>query len=285
MLPLEQCYRRSLERHREAAQRGSWTYTDFLPQGVPGAARLSEVAQAAVEIALLTEVNLPWYTAYLAGQLPANCEALRSFLHIWTAEEDQHATLLESYLLVTRSGDAAARAALRKATILTGFDPTFPGPFPIAVYTALQEVQTRAFYLRAATAVGGETPMLAHAFRRLARDETLHANFYRDAVAAHLEADPDYVFMLARTMLQFRMPGYVQPGYEQRSEFATRNLFGAAHFLADVIDFAWSTWRLDEIQPEHPAAQAELRRLRRWRAAFSRIATRESAARRPAASQ
>ena len=54
-------------------------------------------------------------------------------------------------------------------------------------YTAMQELATQVFYLRAAHVCQDEDPMLARALRRVARDEVLHMAFYRDAVKAHLE--------------------------------------------------------------------------------------------------
>jgi acyl-[acyl-carrier-protein] desaturase len=278
LLPLEHVYRRALDRHLDASGRGTWAYSDFLPDARSRPLPLSEIARTAVEISLFTEVNLPWYTAYISNRLPPNSDSLHRFLRAWTAEEDQHATLLESYLLLTGSGNAAERASLRKATIANGFSPEFSGPFPIAVYTTIQELQTRAFYLRAATAVNGEAPVLAQAFRRLSRDETLHASFYRDIVAAHLEADPNYVLLLATTILQFKMPGYVQPGYERRSALATRHLFDATNFVEDVLEYAWTAWRLDDLEPTAAAAREALARLRRWRGAFVRLAERQRAA-------
>lgn len=277
LLDLEPVYRQSFERHVESADRGAWTYTDYLPAIGGQMNPLSEQARMAVEIALLTEVNLPWYTSYLASHLPA-APSLRRFLHVWTAEEDQHALLLESYLLLTASGNAEERSALRRATVRTGFTPVFAGPFPMIVYAALQELQTRAFYLRSAAAVGAESPLLAHAFRRLSKDETLHAAFYRDVVAAHLEADPDYILIAAKSIEHFQMPGYVQPGYRERSAFATRHLFNANHFVEDVLEYAWACWRLDELEPRGSAARAALQRLGRWRRAFRRLAERQRTA-------
>ena len=65
---------------------------------------------------------------------------------MWTSEEDQHATLLESYLLLTGSGDHEARARARKAMIAAGWQHALSGPFEGMVYTTLQEAATRTFY-------------------------------------------------------------------------------------------------------------------------------------------
>ena len=59
---------------------------------------------------MLTEVNLPWYTAGLSRGLESCPGPIQEFVRVWTSEEDQHATLLESYLLFTESGDLSALA-------------------------------------------------------------------------------------------------------------------------------------------------------------------------------
>src|SRR4030095_9962158 len=100
-----------LARHKEAAGRSEWSYHEFLP--LEERSPLSPTAYLAVETALLTEVNLPWYTTGLTGGLESCPGPIREFVSVWTSEEDQHATLLESYLLLTESGDHAARARAR----------------------------------------------------------------------------------------------------------------------------------------------------------------------------
>ena len=63
-----------LVRHKEAAARADWSCHQFLPLNAFRAHRrrhrpLSRAAYTAVETALLTEVNLPWYTAGLSHGL------------------------------------------------------------------------------------------------------------------------------------------------------------------------------------------------------------------------
>src|SRR5262249_60766113 len=102
-------------RHKVRAARATWSCHEFLPleafRAAPRRHRpLSRAAYAAVEMALLTEVNLPWFTAGLSHGLQASPAPIREFVRLWTSEEDQHATLLETYLLLSDNGDPAARA-------------------------------------------------------------------------------------------------------------------------------------------------------------------------------
>src|SRR3989442_4276742 len=194
-----------LARHKEAVAKTEWSYHQFLPGEVRANAierpSLSAPAYLAVETALLTEVNLPWYTAGLSRGLASCPDPIQEFVRVWTSEEDQHATLLESYLLLTDAGDHAARSRSRKAMIAGGWCHTLAGPFEGMVYTAMQEAATRTFYLCAARACGEESPALAAALRRIAKDETLHMAFYRDVVKAHLDLDSNYLRPLAAGIL------------------------------------------------------------------------------------
>jgi acyl-[acyl-carrier-protein] desaturase len=269
-----------LTRHKEAAEKGAWSYHEFLPLGElrPTAREMSPIAYLSVETALLTEVNLPWYTTGLTGGLESCPEPIRQFVRVWTAEEDQHATLLEGYLLLSGSGDHGARARARKGMIAAGWSHTLSGPFEGMVYTAIQEAATRAFYLCAARACSDEHPPLAAALRRIAKDETLHMAFYRDVVQAHLDADAGYLRPLAAVLMAFEMPwsASVLGDFEQRrSRLAAGGVFRLSDYVEGVLQPLWSYWRLDERAPgSEETRQAQLQ-LRRYRAALRKFARRE----------
>ena len=148
---------RLLARHNEASARIDWSYRDFLPLEALHAPSdtppLSDVAYLAVETALLTEVNLPWYTAVLYEGLHDSLAPLQEFVRVWTSEEDQHSTLLETYLLLTDNGDPAERGRRRKAVIAGGFTPQLDGAFEAMVYTTRHELATQASYVCTAPTV------------------------------------------------------------------------------------------------------------------------------------
>lgn len=265
-----------LARHRAAAASIDWSYHEFLPLGAFQAPRntqaLSRPAYVAVETALLTEANLPWYTATLYAGLRDTPAPLQEFVRVWTAEEDQHSTLLETYLLLTGNGDHAQRNRIRKGVVGAGWEHGLRGPFDGMVYTTVQELATRAFYLDTARACQAEDPALARALRRIAQDEALHYAFYRDVVKAHLDADPDYVEMLAEVLIRFQMPGYVIPGFEERSVLlATSGVFGPEQFYEGVVASLWAYWQVDALAPCSDAARRGLRRLHAYRAALRRL--------------
>ena len=287
LLPsLEAQFASLLARHKEAAARSEWSYHEFLPLGDRGEraaerSPLSPTAYLAVETALLTEVNLPWYTTGLTGGLESCPGPIREFVSVWTSEEDQHATLLESYLLLTESGDHGARARARRAMIAAGWSHTLSGPFEGMVYTAIQEAATRAFYLCAARACGDEHPLMAAALRRIAKDETLHMAFYRDVVKAHLDADPDYIGPLAAVVLGFEMPwsaSVLGDFEERRSRLAARGVFRLTDYVDAVVQPLWLYWEIDRRTPHSDEGRQAHLQLRRYRAALRRFARRETSA-------
>jgi len=277
---LESVFAALLVRHKEAAAKTGWTYHEFVPRGAFGErandrSPMSPTAYLAVETALLTEVNLPWYTAGLARGLESCPGPIQEFVRVWTSEEDQHATLLESYLLLTGSGDHEARARARKAMIAAGWRHALSGPFEGMVYTTIQEAATRTFYLCAARACEGEHPALGAALRRIAKDETLHMAFYRDVVKAHLDLDPEYLRPLANVMLRFEMPwsATVLEDFEKRrAELARRGVFRLSDYLDEVVQPLWSYWGLDARTPREEETRKAQRQLRRYRAALRKFA-------------
>jgi acyl-[acyl-carrier-protein] desaturase len=222
------------------------------PQSKP----LSWEIYLAVETALLTEVNLPWFTTELHNTFKGSLQVLIDFVHTWTAEEDQHGDLLETYLLLTGNGDVWERRKLRKQVIEGGFETGLKTPLETMVYTSIQERATMVFYLNVAQACESEDPALARVLRRLARDETLHYTFYRDATKAHLEVNPNLVELVTSTMLQFEMPGRGMPDYKTRMEIIAKYAhYGPAEYYTQVVDELMKFWDIRNLQPSYPQAR------------------------------
>jgi len=277
---LEPHFASLLSRHKEAVAKSEWSYQQFLPPEIDRQP-LSPAAYMSVETALLTEVNLPWYTAGLAHGLASCPGPIRDFVRVWTSEEDQHATLLESYLLLTRSGDPDTRARSRKAMIAEGWSHGLAGPFQGVVYTAMQEAATRTFYLCVARACSDEHPSLGAALRRIAKDETLHMAFYRDVVKLHIDKDSDYLRPLAAVMVRFEMPwsaSVLNDFEERRAYLATRSIFRLSDYLDEVVQPLWSYWGLDHRVSQSEETRKAHAQLRRYRAALRKFARSEARA-------
>lgn len=247
-------------RHREAAAKVDWSYAYLLPweQGknferepwTPAQRRLSEPMYLAVETALLTEANLPWFTSSLEGLFRGSLGVLHDFLRAWTSEEDQHSDLLQTYLLLTRNGEPSHLHDLRHQVVGDGFALTYDTPIEVMVDTTIQELATRAFYLSVAEAGEPQDPALARILRRLAKDETLHYGFYRDVIAAHLHANPNYVWPVARVLKHFNMPGHTMPDYRERMKAIGDHAgYGPSEYYHQVVETLIKHWGIEQLQP------------------------------------
>jgi acyl-[acyl-carrier-protein] desaturase len=277
-------------RHRERAAKIDWAYSEFLPldelkanpDTIP---QLSPLVYTAVETALLTEVNLPWFTTHLYATFKGSLAIMLEFLHTWTAEEDSHAQLLETYLLLGGNGDAKLRASMRKNVIRQGWASNIETHFGAIAYTAIQELATQTFYLRIADIAESEDPMLARALRRLAKDETLHMTFYRDAVKVHLEVEPNYVYPLADVMMKFEMPGSGMPNFVERTELlANEANYGPSEYYTQVLDALWRYWGIDQLEPSLAEAREAQAKVVKYHTKLGRVVARMNARREKAAS-
>jgi acyl-[acyl-carrier-protein] desaturase len=277
---LEPKLRELYVKHRERAEKIDWSYHEYLPlnelRADPKALpQLSPKVYNAVEVALLTEVNLPWFTGDLYTTFRGSLSVLIDFLQTWTAEEDSHALLLETYLLISGNGDRQQRAMLRKNVIRQGWALGVDTVVGTLAYTAIQELATQVFYLRVAEAAEQEDPRLSRALRRLAKDETLHMCFYRDAVKAYLEVDPNYVYPLVEVMLKFEMPGSGIPNYLERSQLiAVDGIYSPSEYYRFVLDALWKYWDIAHLEPTLTEARKAQQRLNSYHARFGKIAAR-----------
>lgn len=280
--------------HKERSAKIDWSYHEFLP--LPGnklmsrgdlfesevlekqpelPRKLSAETYLAVETALLTEVNLPWFTSELYNTFRGSLQVLVDFVHTWTAEEDQHGDLLDVYLLLTENGDAWQRHRHRKFVVEQGFHSGFQSPLEVMVYTSIQERATMVFYLNVAQACEKEDPALAKVLRRLARDETLHYTFYRDATKAHLEVNPNLVVLVTEVMRAFEMPGSGMPDYKRRMDVIAKHAhYGPSEFYTQVIDEVMKYWDIASLQPTYPEAREALHEAVKHHERLGRIAMR-----------
>lgn len=245
------------ERHLACATRTNWGYHNLLPwergqnfktkAWSEGQGSLTPDLAVAVETALLTEVNLPWFTAGLKEMFATGPSALKAFVKTWTAEEDQHSRLLDVYLALSRNGDPDRRAQLRRQVLTDGYEIEGDTGFAVMVYTTLQELATRVFYQNLATAVEGQDPSLSLILRTVAKDETLHFAFYRDAVKAYLEDDPARMGTVCAIIPRFRMPGAEMPDFASRMRIiADTGCYGVGSYLSEVMDPILRSWNVRE---------------------------------------
>jgi len=278
-------------RHLERTEKIDWSYHTLIPwergrnfntdPWSPEQVTISPDLHIAVETALLTEVNLPWFTAGLTDIFRGSLEVIQDFIRTWTAEEDQHSDVLQTYLLVTRNSDPVRLHKLRKTVVRNAWTPGEASPFVGMVYTAVQELSTQAYYVNVAKKADEEDPQLAIILRRLAKDETLHYTFYRDAVKAHLELNPNLIEEVADVMMNFAMPGHLMPDFKARIEvIGERANYGVAEFFKHVVAVLMDLWDVRRLQPTAPEAIKALERLNKhveWMARLAVIAEKRRA--------
>jgi len=161
--------------------------------------------RSALFVNLLTEDNLPYYFRTIEALFGAD-SVWGAWVRRWTAEEGRHSIVIRDYLTVTRSVDPVALERARMHQVSTGITPDPPTPVDGLAYVALQELATRIAHRNTGKML--EDRVGYEVMARVASDENLHFLFYRDLVAAALEADPSVgVIALERQVREFEMPG------------------------------------------------------------------------------
>jgi acyl-[acyl-carrier-protein] desaturase len=279
---LEPKLRELYEQHKIRSEKIDWGYHDFLPwdkaqsfSRVPwdeSQVTLPQSLVTAVETALLTEVNLPWFTSHLDQTFKNSLSVIKDFVHTWTAEEDQHSSLLENYLLITRNVNPKRLHQLHKQTVESGYNPDFETPFETMVYTALQELATMVFYNNVAQNANKHDKDLATILRRLSKDEILHYAFYRDVIKFHLQLEPNYCYYLRHVIMNFEMPGAVMPDFEDRMAIIAKEAnYGPLEYFDQVLDVIVNYWEIEDLRPIAPEAEQARLEILRYHARMKKV--------------
>ena len=218
-----------MKRHFE--RRDDWYFHEFIPweEGrsfvdepwEPSQASLSEDARTSLILNLLTEDNLPYYHSAIESRIPKD-SALSEWNRRWTAEEGQHAIAMRSYLLTSRNCDPRLLEDDRMVTMSGEFELDLQNPAELFVYTAVQELATRVSHRNAGKIADDEVAF--ELMKRIATDENHHFMFYRDVVRAMMVHAPGVVLRAVMNVLvDFKMPGFVIPGFMRRSVSMARS--------------------------------------------------------------
>jgi len=226
MRQLEPLVAKAMDRH--LAQAGEWYPHEFVPYEVgrnyleepwqPSDSTLPDIAKVAIELNLLTEDNLPYYTLALTDGF-GRTEAWGEWVRRWTAEEGRHSILLRDYLVVTRGVDPTELEIKRMDMVQRGWYPEFPhlGPLDGVAYTTMQELATRISHRNTGTVTNDVTALKV--LQRIATDENLHYLFYRELGEHALELDPSEMMLaIRRQVLGFAMPGADMPDFRDRAK-------------------------------------------------------------------
>lgn len=252
--------------HKQRAKNIDWSYHEFLPWDRaqdfkrvpwdPSQVTLPSGIITAVETALLTEINLPWFTTHLAVTFKGSLSVMSDFIHTWTSEEDQHSDLLGNYLIITRNVDPKRLREIRKEVIEGGFVLNYHTPIEAMAYTTIQELATMVFYTNVAKVAGKHDKDLATLLRRLAKDEVLHYAFYRDVIREHLDLNANYCYHLAHVIMNFKMPGQVIQDFDERMMIIAKEAnYGPIQYFDQVLDVLVNYWQIEKLRPSSSEAE------------------------------
>jgi acyl-[acyl-carrier-protein] desaturase len=276
-----------LDRHLATAK--EWFPHEFVPWSRgrdfvadeawdPTEAEVPEPARVALVVNLLTEDNLPYYSASLSTD--ERDSAWSQWSRQWTAEEGRHAIVIRDYLTVTRSVDPVALERGRMQQVARGEVPTFDTPAKGLVYTTLQELATRIAHRNTGELL--EDPAGRAVMRRVAADENLHHLFYRDLAGALLEIEPsEMVVAMEDVVRTFAMPGTGITDFSRHARtIATAGVYDfSIHYHQIVAPIILQRWRLEDLQGLDSDGEHARDRLVKFLARLRRAADRTDAKR------
>ena len=246
---------RLMDEHRERRQH--WYAHDVVPWEMgrsfrdepwdESQATLSPEVRTALQLNLLTEDNLPYYHAKIAGSFDEE-SPMAEWSRLWTAEEGQHSIAIRNYLLATRNCDPAQLEDERVATVTKGWTYDSPCPVEVFAYTSVQELATRISHRNAGVKADCE---IAHeVMTRVAVDENHHFMFYRGVTAAMLKQAPGSVLgTIHQVLANFQMPGTGIPNFNRRAvAIARAGIYNLRIHAEQVVQPLLRHWRIDAIE-------------------------------------
>jgi acyl-[acyl-carrier-protein] desaturase len=268
---LEPVVEANLDRHLRLAT--DWQPHDYVPWSrgrdfaflggedwQPEDSQLDPVAKTAMTVNLLTEDNLPSYHREIATRLSRD-GAWGQWVGRWTAEEARHGIALRDYLVVTRGVDPVALERLRIAHMTAGYDSGDKTMLQGIAYVSFQELATRISHRNTGRAAG--CPLAEQLLARISTDENLHMVFYRNLMAAALDAAPDAAMAAIRDeVVHFEMPGAGMPEFARNSvTIARAGIYDLRLHHDEVIMPVLRFWRIferEDLGPEGARAREEL---------------------------
>jgi acyl-[acyl-carrier-protein] desaturase len=155
----------------------------------------------------ITEEALPNYEAWLLAlnQIPGDWEGGWSqWVRAWTAEENRHGNVLNTYLYLTGRIDMRQMEISTQYLIADGFDiGTTKDPYRNFIYTSFQEIATNVSHRRVAQFAKEDGDIeLAKLCGNVASDEARHANAYKSFVTKIFEIDPNEMMLAFADMMK-----------------------------------------------------------------------------------
>jgi acyl-[acyl-carrier-protein] desaturase len=243
------------ELNRHNRMRKPWVPADFLPIDAEGRIighpsrlapeerpLLSDTAQAAMVVNLLTEDNLPSYHRVIANNFGLD-GPWGTWTHQWTTEEDSHAYVMRSFLDLTQAVDPAGLESERFDQMLRGYNVE-KDPLHTLAYVTFQELATRVSHRQ--TGVAAKNDIAEAMLQRIAADENMHMLFYRNLAAKALDVAPNQMMRaIADEVMNFEMPGSNIAGFQSRAlQIAAAGIYDLRRHRDEVIMPVLTKWRI-----------------------------------------
>jgi acyl-[acyl-carrier-protein] desaturase len=245
---------------------------------------MDDAVRQALFLNLLTEDNLPYYTAKIDRMFGMD-HPWGAWNRRWTAEEGRHSIVIRDYLTLSGAVDPVALERARMQQVSHGFHQPIAGAFEGLVYVALQELATRISHRNTGKLLAEYDPTGYEVMARVAADENLHYLFYRDVSTAAVALDPSsMVLAMERQVRDFEMPGAGVEGFRDLAKAIARaGIYDLAihhdQILLPVIVRHWRLEALEGLTPEAEQARERLMaRIAKIRRVGQRMATKREEA-------
>lgn len=280
---LEPVVAENLNRHLATAK--EWMPHRYVPWGEgrdfeefpwePEQSTFTPAIQAALEVNLLTEDNLPSYHHEIAVRFGRD-GAWGTWVHQWTAEESRHATAIRDYLLTTRAVDPDELERNRMLTMRQGYDAQDRTVADACAYVSFQELATRIAHRNTGRLSGD--PRAERLLARVAADENLHMVFYRNLVTEALAVDPSAMTeAICREAMAFKMPGDGLPGFRRKAAAISRaDIYNLRIHHDDVLQPLLRHWKIFDVPRLNPTADQARDDLAAFLTRLSRAAGRQT---------
>ena len=205
----------------------AWQPTDYLPDLTSPdwredlarfrapAEQLSDEVLIVLVGNMITEEALPSYAISLnliaadaSGDSPT---PWARWMRGWTAEENRHGDLLNSFLRLTGRTDMHSIELTIHHLIANGFNPrAYPDAYSGLVYTSFQERATKLSHARVGSlAIQQGNSHLAKIAGKIAADESRHETFYKTMMGEVFNLDPERGILCFRSLMRrvISMPG------------------------------------------------------------------------------
>ena len=227
----------------------------------PSQAKVSEVAQTALVVNLLTEDNLPSYHREIYRVFGPD-GAWGTWVGRWTAEEGRHGIALRDYLLTTRAVDPVELERERMAHMTEGYNTASDlDMLHTVAYVSFQELATRISHRN--TGKFTDDPVADALLAKIAADENLHMLFYRNLLSGAFEIAPDQTMQAVWDIVStFAMPGAGLANFTRRSiQIAQAGIYDLRihrdEVLAPILR-KWNVWDVEGLSGEAEAAREQL---------------------------